>query len=182
MLSAPSIEGATCLSDEPATLVAHWGPLFGSVAPIDERSWHLFEHLVPHLPWPDVRYDVAELAALLGRLPHTAAGPDGITNAMLASAPQFVAPLLRDALMDITTGGTTPHSWHDSQLVLIPKEEAIALPASKFRPLALSNSLGKVLSRYLLFQLQAVFPTFHSAQRGFMPDQAIMALHLPLHA
>eukprot|EP00971_Amphidinium_carterae_P209631 4158359-Amphidinium_carterae.1 len=173
LLSPPSIEGATTLQDEPHCLMAHWGPIFGSAADIDELAWLPFERHVQTLPWPLVRCDMAEIASLLARLQHTAAGPDGITNAMLGSAPRYVAPLLQEAMLDIMNEGPTPSSWHDAQLVLIPKEEAPALHASEFRPLALGNTLGKVISRYLLFQLQAVFPKLHPAQRGFMPDQSI---------
>eukprot|EP00971_Amphidinium_carterae_P251751 4998258-Amphidinium_carterae.2 len=125
MLGSPSIEGANCLHEEVAILTAHWGPIFGCEANIREDAWPQFEGLVPLLPWPKVRCDVSEIAALL-----------------------------QEAFWDIMQGGLTPRSWHDSQLVLLPKEEATTLPASKFRPLALANTLGK-----------DVFQAFHTAQR-----------------
>eukprot|EP00971_Amphidinium_carterae_P115850 2294648-Amphidinium_carterae.1 len=62
---------------------------------------------------------------------------------MLASAPAWVAPILQEALLDIIGGGRPPESWHDALLVLIPKDVDVTIPASRFRPLALGNTMAK---------------------------------------
>eukprot|EP00971_Amphidinium_carterae_P071490 1414300-Amphidinium_carterae.3 len=158
LLGSPSIEGA---NKESAILTAHWGPIFGCEADIREDAWSHFEGQVPLLPWPKVRCDVPEIATLLARLLHTAAGPDGITNAMLASTP-------------IAQGGLTPSSWHDAQVVLLPKDEANTLLASKFRHWRLQILLARYSRDTCCSSCKVSSrPSMQPAQRGFMPKQSI---------
>eukprot|EP00971_Amphidinium_carterae_P334086 6469170-Amphidinium_carterae.1 len=132
-----------------------------------------YDAYVRPLPWPELRNDVGELASLLGKLPRTAAGPDGVSNEMLSSAPAWVAPVLCGALHDILQGDRPPPSWHDSLLVLLPKDNVVTAPPDRFRPLALCNSMSKVLSRYILFQLAVIFDHLEPTQQGFMPNRSI---------
>eukprot|EP00971_Amphidinium_carterae_P332087 6466050-Amphidinium_carterae.1 len=90
---------------------------------------------------------------------------------MLASAPAWTAPILHSALCDILQGERPPSSWHDAILVLLPKDTTV--PPDRFRPLALSNTLGKVLSRYVLHQLAGIFDHLEQTQQGFMPGRSI---------
>eukprot|EP00971_Amphidinium_carterae_P329623 6462207-Amphidinium_carterae.1 len=162
---AVSVQGAIDTFDEARLLTDHWRPTFEALAPVQSHAFAEYDDYIRPLPWPDLRIDVGELAGLLGRLPRTAAGPDGISNEMLASAPAWVAPVLHGALHDILQGEQPPSSWHDALLVLLPKDSEVAVAPGRFRPLALSNTIGKVLSRYVLFQLAAIFDHLEPSQQ-----------------
>eukprot|EP00971_Amphidinium_carterae_P350651 6491670-Amphidinium_carterae.1 len=114
--SGVSVQGAVNVQDEARLLLAHWKPVFESTAPTQLHEFAEYDPYIRPLPWPVLRNDVGELAALLGKLPRTAAGPDGVSNEMLSSAPAWVAPVLHGALHDILQGESPPPSWHDALL------------------------------------------------------------------
>eukprot|EP00971_Amphidinium_carterae_P022127 436650-Amphidinium_carterae.1 len=172
-IGPPSVLGADAVHDEVGLLTDHWQPLFENTFHSDRSRWENFSTWLPPIAWPHVPLDVGRMASLLGLLPKTACGPDGISYAMLASAPAWSAPLLIEALSWVLSGRQLPESWSDAFLVLLPKKDGSALPPSSFRPLALGNTMLKVLARYVLFHLQSTYAQLHPIQNGFIPDRSI---------
>eukprot|EP00971_Amphidinium_carterae_P352206 6492481-Amphidinium_carterae.1 len=172
-VGSPSVLGADTIQAEVATLTAHWKPLFETTAVTQPERWDAFLPWLPPISWPAVPLDVGKMASLLGLLPKTACGPDGISYAMIASVPGWTAPLLVDALAWVLAGHRLPESWSDAFLVLLPKKDGPALPAPSFRPLALGNTLLKILARYVLFHLQSTYADLHPIQSGFIPNRRI---------
>eukprot|EP00971_Amphidinium_carterae_P346866 6488599-Amphidinium_carterae.1 len=86
-VGSPTVLGAGPETSELDLITQHWQPLFESVVLSHRDQWARYLPWLPQFAWPAIPLDVGLMASLLGSLPKTACGPDGISYAMLASIP-----------------------------------------------------------------------------------------------
>jgi len=157
----------------------HWEPIFA--APAGEFvEPPCLQHIRPETGWDDSPVTEAEVRELLRRLPGSAPGPDGVPYVCYAAFPELVAPMVVDAVHSLFCGVTPPAGFNDSLLVLLPKgsesSDAVAVARSPgdVRPLALSNTIQKLLAKLVANRLAR-----HAArhvrpqQRGFVKGRKI---------
>jgi len=96
-----------------------------------------------------------ELTAILGALPTgKAPGPDGIPNEILKALSPEIAEGLAQGISKTLAGGTLPNRLKESTTIALRKEgkRDYSLPSS-YRPIALENTLAKVVEKVLANRL-----------------------------
>ena len=88
-----------------------------------------------------------ELLDSLAKSSNTAVGPDDIHYQMLKHLPSDALQSLVNTLNDIWLSGNFPPSWHQSHIVPIPKAGKDSSDPSKYRPIALTSCVCKVMVR-----------------------------------
>lgn len=77
------------------------------------------------------------------------AGPDGISNAVIKKLPPPFQEIMAIILAKCLEVGYFPTSWKEATIVPI-KKQSLAKTPKDFRPISLTNNLGKILEHYLL--------------------------------
>jgi hypothetical protein len=94
------------------------------------------------------RITIRQVKRQIRRLkPHKAPGPDGITNIVIKECEDVLAPILRDTLQACLDLGVTPEKALESVTAVIRKPGRTDYTEAKsYRPIALLNTLAKVMS------------------------------------
>src|SRR6202007_501717 len=106
------------------------------------------------VPIPSVIIE-EELLGIINHLPNgKAPGLDGIPNEILKALPPEFAPVLAQAMSTRLAGGTLPSRFKESITIALRKEgkKDYSLPSS-YRPIALENTLAKVLEKAIANRL-----------------------------
>ena len=104
-----------------------------------------------------------DIEEILKSLPaRKAPGPDGIQNEVLKASRSVLAPALAGVAQACLKTGYFPYAFRESNTVVIRKEgkSDYSLPSS-YRPIALENTLGKVLERLIAERLSLVLEENH---------------------
>ena len=118
--------------------------------------------------------------------PFKAPGPDGIPNVMLQKCADLLIPFLLQIYQAILMLNIYPRSWNESITVVIHKLGKPRYDVPKaFRPIALLNTMGKVLTAIIaeevsnLVEREGLLPNSHFGGRpGRMTTDAV---HLLTH-
>ena len=167
-------------------------------AKIDKKQSHLLNlpHPLSNLPNTDTTFKIQKINAatvsiLIDSLSNkTSTGTDGISNKLL----KFVAdPLLRplQKLINLSIqSGMVPHQLKKAKVLPIYKgaDAGSKHLYSNYRPIAILNTIGKVLEKAVECQLRQHFSSnglFYSGQYGFRPNrsttQALLDLTCHVH-
>ena len=163
-----------------AALARHWGKIFDQpTTAIDIPSG--FDMLIPRLNNPIFDVTLNKVYELLGRLQHSAPGPDGVPYAAWTATADITAGYLHAALLSLLAGCTPPHTFNSSFMVFLPKGGDAPGPScssrtpSATRPLNLSNTDQKILAKLIDKELsQMIYPMLHEAQHGFIKGISII--------
>ena len=106
---------------------------------------------------------VAEIKkAISGHKKATAAGPDGITNEMIALVldddvnSHQIAACFQALFQAVCSTGYWPQAWRQGMLVTIPKGSGSSTDPADLRPITLLSCIGKLLEKVLLNRFWAV--------------------------
>eukprot|EP00971_Amphidinium_carterae_P352761 6492725-Amphidinium_carterae.1 len=156
--------------EEIEAFTAHWKPVFQNFHELPrDLDW-----LLAYVPRADWVFDVSEtdLLNVIAHAPNSAVGPDCVPYRAYRSIANVTAKVLGSVIEALHDKISLPTSWKELVTVFIPKKPLGPLRASEFRPLALLNTLGKLLARAvsekLSFKLHAVL---HPKQCGFLPHR-----------
>ena len=110
-----------------------------------------------HAPPVDIRQEVTgeEMATVLRNLPSgKAPGPDGIPNEVLITLSPVISEGLAQAVSRAFACGELPDQYKESITITLRKEgkKDYSLPSS-YRPIALENTLAKVVEKALAIRL-----------------------------
>ncbi|RKP16796.1 DNase I-like protein, partial [Rozella allomycis CSF55] len=103
---------------------------------------------------------------------HKAPGPSGITFEILNLLPCNVIEIITKCFNDIMRYGTIPHCLKNMHLVLIPKDKHWNGDVSRTRPIALLESMKKLLSLLITNRLNTYISTnnlLKGSNAGFNP-------------
>ena len=157
-------------------LAAHWGPIFAAKPP-DERAIDDFLSTCTASPLAaDLRFpSIDNIEKTIGKLAHSAPGPDGIPYGAWKMAGTSGATSIWSLLCWCASGGMLPMSMTCSLMVFLPKDVAcdegceLTRNASSTRPLGLKNTDLKIIGAALSWSVGPVIRAeAHAAQRGFI--------------
>eukprot|EP00971_Amphidinium_carterae_P339702 6477654-Amphidinium_carterae.2 len=167
--------GQICVhrEEEIAAFTDHWQPVFQNshVLPRD-IDWLLA--FVPQVDWR-ITLSEEDFLNVIEHAPNSAVGPDCVPYRAYRAIPKFTAKVLGAVVLALRERISLPTTWKELVTVFIPKKTSVPLRPGDFRPLAMLNTLGKLLARAdgavsdkLSHRLHAVL---HDKQCGFLPHR-----------
>eukprot|EP00971_Amphidinium_carterae_P098946 1956640-Amphidinium_carterae.3 len=175
MLSVSDVvdaSGMICVSREAeiAALTEHWQPVFqNSHDPPSELAWLLA--YVPQVDW-SFELTEADFLNVIAHAPNSAVGPDCVPYRAYRSIPMITAKVLGSVMRALRERVSLPSTWGELVTVFIPKKTTGPLRPGDFRPLALLNTLGKLLARAVSDKLShRLHAVLHDKQCGFLPHR-----------
>ena len=150
---------------------------------------------LPHGPYPEpipIPQGVAEedIQAVLNRLhPDRAPGPDGITNRYLKTCSETLIPWMTRTFGACLSLQWFPSAFKTARTIVLrkPQKEDYTLPGA-YRPIALLNTMGKVLETLLASRLAKATEEHHllpatqmGARKGRSTETAILLLTEQIH-
>jgi exonuclease III len=125
------------------------------------------------------------LAAINGKQPQSAPGPDGFTYAFYQHFRLILAPIMATVFNHVAAGLLPPTTWNETHTILIPKKNQDHTIITNLRPITLSNTDLKILSTIVAKRLQDInqlHPFIHPDQTGFMAKRQITNTILDINA
>eukprot|EP00971_Amphidinium_carterae_P261311 5183975-Amphidinium_carterae.3 len=170
--SGPTTDGCKIVAE----VHKYWGTIFGTAAEIDESQWSVLDDCIPSFEWAHPpTYTVSDVESFLKTKKRTAPGPDGVHYAHLNASADIIAKELHSAWTDWTSNARVLEAHIHSDVVLLPKVLGKAALPHQIRPIALSNTIAKVMEMMLLQWMSPVIvPSLHWAQRGFLRGRQIL--------
>ena len=124
----------------------------------------------PHVPFNTSRITICELRrVLLKKSNQCAPGPDGIPYTVYKRS-EYLQRILVQLFNDVVSSGRVPSSWGVANIVLIPKAGGVLNDVKELRPIALTNTVGKLFTSILARRLESflrVNEYWDSTQKGF---------------
>eukprot|EP00971_Amphidinium_carterae_P351386 6492087-Amphidinium_carterae.1 len=154
----------------------YWGGIFGKEAQIQKRDWGPMAAYIPEFQWPaPPSYTVEDVMNFMMTSKRTSPGPDGVHYAHLKASAHLVAPVLHEAWTHWVSAATVMDAHVHSEVVLLPKLLDKPVLPHQIRPIALSNTMAKILELMLLSWMSPVIASnMHYAQRGFIRGRQIL--------
>lgn len=120
------------------------------------------------------KFTMEEIGKVLKQMqPDKAPGPDGFPAMFFQRCWEFVGLEVTDALKGIRNSGKLLKEINNTFLVLIPKKDKVE-SFNDCRPIALCNTIYKLLSKTLANRMQKLLPTiFSKEQTGFVQERSI---------
>jgi len=110
--------------------------------------------------------DVHELQASLRQCrTRSAAGPDGISYAVLKKLPERVLAHLAGLYSSCLLHGYYPERWKVAHVVMLPKPEKDHKLPGNYRPISLLNTIGKLFERIIVRRIN-----MHFQETGFINE------------
>eukprot|EP00971_Amphidinium_carterae_P239736 4759240-Amphidinium_carterae.1 len=156
--------------EELDAITAHWKPVFQNNHELPRD----LEWLLAYVPVVDWCFDVteADLLNVIDHAPNSAVGPDCVPYRAYRSIAKVTTKVLGSVVVALHERISLPASWKESVTVFIPKKPMGPLRAGEFRPLALLNTLGKLLARAVAVKLSyRLHAVLHPKQCGFLPHR-----------
>ena len=126
--------------------------------------------LPPTIPFNQSPISLSELRRILKKKSNRCApGPDGIPYAIYKRSDPLQRVLVQ-LFNDVIRTGHVPSSWGVANIVLIPKSSGIVDDVKELRPIALTNTMGKLFTAILARRLEVFLRSNHSwdiSQKGF---------------
>lgn len=166
-----------------SALAAHWSPIFAGGGPIDataaQRLLHHTNHSSQVSELSPLSFD--EFCSVVAHTRNSSPEPGGLPYSVWDVAGTSGRRILYRAYQALLSGVAPPSDFNRSLVVYIPKEAdpnaagIPAVPPATVRPITLSNTSHKLITKAVNSTLERVAPlTVHPAQRGFMPGRGMM--------
>ncbi|XP_015267376.1 PREDICTED: neuronal acetylcholine receptor subunit alpha-9 [Gekko japonicus] len=128
-----------------------------------------------HVEMMDEQISLTELIGAIKRLKNNkATGPDGYPSEFYKNFQDILAGHLLDTLNDVLSKGVMPHSWFESTISVIHKENKNPTDPASYRPIALLNHDNKILTSIMANRLKTFITNYISPdQTGFIPGRQI---------
>ena len=124
----------------------------------------------PATPFNQSKISLAELRRLLKKKSNRGApGPDGITYCVFKRSSHLQRALVQ-LFNDVLRTGITPQSWAVANIVLIPKPGGATDDVKDLRPIALTNTMGKLFTAIVARRLEVFLRangSWDRTQKGF---------------
>ncbi len=124
----------------------------------------------PQVPFPQTKVTLSELRRVLRKKNSASApGPDGIPYTLYKRC-EVLQRILLQLYNDVIRTGRVPPSWGVANIVLIPKPSGIVDDVKELRPIALTNTVGKLFTAILSRRLEAFLRAnefWDATQKGF---------------
>eukprot|EP01012_Entosiphon_sulcatum_P020021 TRINITY_DN2499_c0_g1_i4.p1 TRINITY_DN2499_c0_g1~~TRINITY_DN2499_c0_g1_i4.p1 ORF type:complete len:1126 (-),score=72.75 TRINITY_DN2499_c0_g1_i4:1045-4422(-) len=131
--------------------------------PTGNPGWHQMAGPNPHTFTRD------EIKAMLTKNPRKAPGPDGLPPCLLSHLPNEALDWLVEAInYSVTTGRVPDWVLHSNTWLILKKDKPSNQPES-WRPISLTNSVYRVITRAILSRVVHCAPSRH--QYGFLPGR-----------
>ena len=122
------------------------------------------------VPFNENPISLAELRHVLRKKSNKGApGPDGIPYVLYKRSPELQRALVV-LFNDVIRTGLVPASWGTANIVLIPKSSGIVNDVKELRPIALTNTMGKLFTAILARRLESFLRanlSWDTSQKGF---------------
>eukprot|EP00971_Amphidinium_carterae_P348835 6490696-Amphidinium_carterae.1 len=166
--------------DEVHSIRAHWSCIYGKPDELHPPS-DVLSFTVP-FDWDQVIVDVEHIRGALHHVRvKSAPGPDGISFGHLQLLGDEVQQLLQLAWEECTEHASWPACFQEAVHVFVPKVCRPTVTCSELRPIALKNSIAKLLPAVYAHQLGQQAQTKLSAcQFGGVPGRTIGDAYLAL--
>ena len=122
-------------------------------------------------------FSLEELKSCLSELSNTTPGPDQIHNEILKHLPDETLKLLLNIYNNLWHTQTFPNNWRLATIIPIPKPGKDHSDPSNYRPIALTNSLCKLMEKIINKRLMWFLETSNSLsnfQCGFRKNRSTM--------
>lgn len=161
--------------DSANALRAHWGPAFSDATGISAIAADRFLHYAQSFTGEVHRLDYDDVCAVASHVNRSSPGPDGVPYQAWLGGGGLPLRLVYLAYVSLTDGVCPPPDFNSALLIFIPKGgslpgmEGYEGKASQFRPLTLSNSRQKLITKAFGVSLEHIaMQVTHPAQRGFV--------------
>lgn len=130
---------------------------------------------------PKISVDPEEIGQIVMALNgKKSSGPDGISNAVLKKLPPIFHKVLADIVNKCLSIGYFPVKWKEATIIPIKKKKG-AVQAGDFRPISMTNNIGKILEQVMLNnmrdRLDEITPEYQFGfRRGHSTTDAICLL------
>ena len=113
----------------------------------------------------------SEVKAAIKSLPHKKSpGPDGFTAAFYQTHKEELALLLLKLFQITKKVGIIPKSFHETNIILMPKPGRDSTRKENLRPISMMNIDSKIFNKILTKRLQQqIKKLIHHDQVGFIP-------------
>ena len=124
----------------------------------------------PRVAFHQAQVTLSELRRVLRRKSNSSApGPDGIPYTIYKRC-EILQRVLVQLYNDVIRTGRVPPSWGVANIVLIPKPSGIIDDVKELRPIALTNTVGKLFTAILSSRLESFLRSnefWDATQKGF---------------
>ncbi len=136
-----------------------------------DRSKELDEGLL-HNPLTDSPITHTEIHKAIAKLKmKKSSGPDSIPNEIIRASAPIMIEALSSLFNKILASGVYPHSWNNSNLILIHKKDNPLDPAN-YRGISITSCISKLFNSIINERILAVLmPKLNRYQHGFTPGR-----------
>lgn len=153
-----------------------WIPVFSTHRPYSKIALNsLLRHVYPDPPPPQApsfTFNSRQLKRVIKSLGRSAAGPDGIPFSFFKQFRKLTKPHIKSLLFSITSPTFSDPDFCEAYISLIPKDKG-ACPPSGLRPITVTNSIYRIVGKYLTEDFIAfISPLVSEWQHAILPGRS----------